>query len=438
MRLRVAVLILLACFAAGAQKRPAKKALPPAKPAEAPKAWPIETITIKGNEVYSREQILAVAGIKPGDIVTRAGIEAARDRLAASGAFDHMEFRFGPAPGSRGYAIDFTVSEAGPFYPVRFEDMNISEADARATLRRADPLFGNQIPPTRARITKCAEALSAAAGAKIVGSLTPDDSGELAVIFRPDGSQPIIARVVFKGNESIHESMLENATNPVAVGRAFRDSRFRAILDGTVRPLYEAHGRAGVEYTKIETAPEEGVDGIVVTVTVKEGGLYSLGKVSVTGAGNSAPLLRAAALKSGDMFNIDEVRAGAARVEKALRHDGYMNVTSDVVKNIDHAAKRVDVTIRVTPGAQYRFGKLRINGLDVTTEPVIRKLWGVKTGDPFNADYPAYFLDRVREEEYFDNLGKTSSKVDLNDADRTVDVTLIFGPAEPPKKPENK
>lgn len=435
MRLRVAVLILLACSAAVAQKGPAKKHTPAAKPTDARKTWPIETITIKGNEVYSREQILTLAGIQPGDQVTRDGIEAARDRLAASGAFDHMEFRFGPAPGSRGYAIEFTVSEAGPFYPVRFEDMNISEADARAALKRADPLFGDRIPPTRARIEKCAEALSAAAGATIVGSLTPDDSGQLAIIFRPEGSQPIIARVVFKGAESIHSSMLENAVSPVAVGRAFRDSRFRAILDATVRPIYEAHGRAGVEFTRIETAPEEGVDGVVVTVTVKEGELYSLGKLTITGAGNPVSLARVAALKSGDMFNIEEVRAAASRIEKALRHDGHMRVATDTVKSVDHAAKRVDVTIRVTPGPQYRFGKLNIDGLDITTEPVVRKLWGVKAGEPFDADYPAYFLDRVREEQYFDDLGKISSKIDLNDASHTADVTLIFGPAEPPKKP---
>ena len=138
------------------------------------------------------------------------------------------------------------------------------------------------------------------------------------------------------------------------------------------------------------------------------------------------------------MFNINEVRSGATRIEKALRRDGYIGVTSDVSKRIDREAKRVDVTIRITPGPQYKFGKLRIEGLDVTTEPAIRKLWGVKPGQAFNADYPAFFLDRIREEEYFDNLGKTDSKLDLNETDRTVDVTLIFGPAAPPKKPEER
>lgn len=438
MRLRVILLFLAVCVAAGAQERPARKAAPAPKPAEAAKAWPIETITIKGNEVYSREQILAVAGIHPGDKVTRADIEAARDRLAASGAFDRMEFRFAPAPGARGYAIDFTVSEAGPFYPVRFEDLGIPPSEAQAALKRADPLFGDRIPPTRARIDRCAEALSAATNRKVVGSLTPDDAGELAVIFRPEGSQPIIARVVFKGSEMLHESMLENAINSVAVWRAFRESRFRMMLDGTVRPLYESRGRAGVTFPKIETSPEEGVEGVVVTVTVEEGELFTLGEVGVEGVENTAPLVKAAALRTGDLFNMDEVRSGAARIEKALRSDGYIGVTSDVSKNIDQDAKRVDVTIRVTPGPQYRFGKLRIEGLDVTTEPAIRKLWGMKPGQTFNADYPTFFLDRIREEEYFDNLGKTDSKLDVDETGRTVDVTLIFGPAVPPKKPGDR
>ncbi|MGE5487282.1 MAG: FtsQ-type POTRA domain-containing protein [bacterium] len=431
MRLRVILLLLAVCVTAGAQQRPARKAAPAPKPAEAPKAWPIETITITGNEVYSREQILAVAGIHPGDKVTRADIEAARDRLAASGAFDRIEFRFGPAPGARGYAIDFTVSEAGPFYPVRFEDLGIPPSEAQEVLKRADPLFGDRIPPTRARIDRCAEALSAATNRKVVGSVTPDDAGELAIIFRPEGSQPIIARVVFKGSQALHESMLQNAINSVAVGRAFRESRFRMMLDGTVRPLYEARGRAGVTFPKIETSPEEGVDGVLVTVTVEEGELFTLGEVSLEGIEDTAPLIKAAALRTGDLFNMDEVRSAAGRIEKALRRDGYMGVTSDVSKRIDLEARRVDVTIRVTPGPQYRFGRLRIEGLDVTTEPAIRKLWGMKPGQTFNADYPTFFLERIREEEYFDNLGKTDSKLDVDETGRTVDVTLIFGAAAP-------
>ena len=59
-------------------------------------------------------------------------------------------------------------------------------------------------------------------------------------------------------------------------------------------------------------------------------------------------------------------------------------------------------------------------------EAAVKKLWALKEGQPFDADYPEYFLSRVREDGVFDNLGRTKSVVQVNEDDRTADVTLIF------------
>jgi outer membrane protein assembly factor BamA len=77
---------------------------------------------------------------------------------------------------------------------------------------------------------------------------------------------------------------------------------------------------------------------------------------------------------------------------------------------------------------------LTIEGLDIHTEPVIRKLWALKEGQPYNNEYPDLFLNRVREQGVFDNLGKTSAKINVNEKSRAVDVTLRFEGAPPPKK----
>ena len=78
------------------------------------------------------------------------------------------------------------------------------------------------------------------------------------------------------------------------------------------------------------------------------------------------------------------------------------------------------------PGDQYRFGSLDIRGLDLISEPEIRKMWGLKPGAPFVAGYPDYFLNAVREEGVFENLGDTKAEQKLNPETHTVDVTLYF------------
>jgi outer membrane protein insertion porin family len=45
----------------------------------------------------------------------------------------------------------------------------------------------------------------------------------------------------------------------------------------------------------------------------------------------------------------------------------------------------------------------------------------------FNPEYPDHFLDRIRQEGLFDNLGKTKADVKADDVTHVVDVTLTFG-----------
>jgi hypothetical protein len=59
----------------------------------------------------------------------------------------------------------------------------------------------------------------------------------------------------------------------------------------------------------------------------------------------------------------------------------------------------------------------------------------MKEGKPFNAEYPESFLNRVREEGLFENLGKTKSEFKINDRDHTADVTLTFAGENPEQKP---
>ena len=64
--------------------------------------------------------------------------------------------------------------------------------------------------------------------------------------------------------------------------------------------------------------------------------------------------------------------------------------------------------------------------LDVISEPAIRKMWGVKEGKPFDADYPDYFLAQIREQGLFDDLGATRSEPKVDEDKHLVDVTLNF------------
>jgi outer membrane translocation and assembly module TamA len=98
-----------------------------------------------------------------------------------------------------------------------------------------------------------------------------------------------------------------------------------------------------------------------------------------------------------------------------------------VERAIHDKDQTVDLTIQIDEGPQFSFGKLAIEGLDLNGEAAIKKLWGLQAGKPFDADYPDYFLNRVREEGIFDNLRKTKAVTKIDEQNHLVDVTLQFG-----------
>jgi outer membrane protein assembly factor BamA len=430
----ILVLLVAVCAGGAAEAQKGGRKTPPA-----PSAWPIEEIRIEGLHDYTRDKVLAALNLKAGQMAAGKDFQAARDRLLATGAFSNAGFRFGPSPGGKGYIVTFELAEVEPKFAVAFEDLDVPADELRAALARSDPFYGPKIPATEPLLSRYSKIVQEVLTAKkstvtVAGRLAPGDSGELWVVFEP-ASRPRVARVHFTGNSVVPSTALENAMNGVAVGMAYRDARFRQVLDSQIRPLYDVRGRVRVSFPGIEVEQEKDVKGLVIAVKVDEGPAYTLGVAQMQGASlTRQELEKIAGFKAGDVFNQAVVDAVVAKLQERQKRDGRLHVQTQVERRINDTAKKVDLIFHVTPGPQYLFGELTIQGLDILTEPAIRKMWALKPGDPFNAEYPQNFLNSVRDD--LENLGETNAVVKADDQKRTVDVTLTFKGAPPkPEKP---
>jgi outer membrane protein insertion porin family len=431
---------VLTVGSATAQRKPAAKPAP-AKPAprhesgakSAQTRWPIERMSVEGNNNFTDDQILAVAGLKVGQLAGKEEFEAARDRLIASGAFESVGYRFEPASGGKGFAASFQVVEVTPGYPVRFQDFSAPESELRAHLKSRDPLFGPKVPGTQPFLERYSKALTEKIGERVAARVVATGPDEFEILFRPARPIPAVAQVIFEGNKVIPTPLLNEKIGGVAFGATYTEERFRQLLENSIRPLYEARGRIRVQFPKISTTPAPGdVKGLVVTVQVDEGESYSLGEVKLAGAPEE--LLKIAKIHTGDVANFDEVNEGVSRIRQSLARSGYLKPQIRVNRSLNDEKKIVDVTLEVDRGPHYRFGKLTIEGLDILSEPAVRRMWALKEGDPYNAEYPQAVLQRIQETRMFDNLGKTGSTVQVNEESHTVDVTLKFAGEPPPEK----
>ena len=270
---------------------------------------------------------------------------------------------------------------------------------------------------------------------KIAGGVQPTtETGEYNIVIRPAKPLPTVAQVTFEGNQVIPQDKLREAIAG-AVGASYTEDSFRQILNSVVRPLYENKGHLKVTFPELRTEKATDVEGLHVFVTVHEGVSYELGKVSIEGPTPIAPdvLVKAGEFKSGDLADMSKVNEGVERVRRAIRREGYMDVRVSADRKMDDEKKTANVVIHVLAGPQFTMGKLNITGLDLNSEPEIRRIWVLKPGKPFNPEYPDLFLRRIKEQGLFDNLAQTKAEYQLNQKDHTADVTLVFSGGAPPR-----
>jgi outer membrane protein insertion porin family len=395
-----------------------------------PDSFPLRAIHIRGNKNLPEAQILSVTGLRVDQRVGKAELDAAKDKLLATGMFETVGFQFEPGPDGQCCVANYDVTEVSALFPIQFENVPEPTADIEAFLKANVPLFEPTLPGTSQVIDFYARQIERYLATKnhagsVKGTLVQTGKNEFKITFRMNTSLPAISNVTFTGNKAIPAVRLQNAINDVAFGQPYTRDGFRLLLESQVKPLYDAIGMIRVKFPDLSTEPDPRVKGVAVHVTVEESGVYKLDKVTVSGADRD--FVYTAKIKTGDIVNFDEVKAGLDRVIAQLKKEGYMHAEGDVDRKIDDTEKTVSVNLAIEKGNRYTFGKLTIEGLDLNGEPAVRKLWGVEAGKPFNPTYPQFFLDRIKEDGMFDNLGETKATTQIDEKTHVVDVTLTFG-----------
>ena len=410
-------------------------ALEPA-PAQPP-AFPLLSITVEGNRLVTPAGISAASGLKIGQPGGTPVFDAARDRLLASGYFETVAYRFKASEKGSGYDIVFDVQEMQPLYPLRIEALPVTLAEVTAWLLTKDPLFAGKVPGSEQVLARTAreieqymesKQLPGKVGGRIILVPAPDATQRYEAQFMPAAGLPNVALVSFEGNKVIRNTDLQNAIAAVAFGQPYTEANFRLLLENQLKPFYEKSGYMRVKFGQLTTEPSAQVKGLDVHVVIDEGLQFKLGTITVRGAmeDQSKHILRVAKVPVMPVVDFDKLRTAAIRVKDDLRHEGYLDADVSVDRDINDETKTVDVFFIPLPGTQYTFGKLEVKGLGLDGVAAVNKAWVVKTGEPFPAEYPEYFLKRVKEDGWFDNLGETRAEPEINADTHTVNVMLNF------------
>ena len=400
--------------------------------------YPLRAVEIVGANNFDRDRIAALTGLELGQPVGKDDFDRALAKLDNAGVFETIQYKY--APQGDGYAVTFTVQEVEQLYPVRVEGFDAPAEELMALLREKVPLFSERVPSTGTMALRIGNTLQqhwseAGNESEIIGRLAPIEGGELAMLFQPESELQTIAFVTFEGSQAIHPLELQRIFNPTAMGEAYSRARLLELLHFNVRPLFEEKGRMDVKFEEASVEPDPGSAGLLVKVKVTDGPDYKYGTVQkpeVFGLPEDT-VDKIFRFDPGDPVDMKRVREAQAELDERYRRNGFLHADTKLETKVDHEAHTVDLAWTVNPGPQYTMRKLIIKGLDILSEPVVRKRWGMQIGDPFDAHYPGYFLDRIRAEQMFDNLENTKWSQEIDETTKTVQVTLVFEGKKPEK-----
>jgi outer membrane protein assembly factor BamA len=125
---------------------------------------------------------------------------------------------------------------------------------------------------------------------------------------------------------------------------------------------------------------EPGLLHVLISVQVNEGKQKRLAKIEIRDVGEhtgspafvSHDLRKLIPLNDGELYNRDKIYAGLDAVDAAYKERGFIDCTIKPMIAVDDDKQTVAVVVEIAEGVRYRWGKIRVVGLDPNIEPILR------------------------------------------------------------------
>ncbi len=145
---------------------------------------------------------------------------------------------------------------------------------------------------------------------------------------------------------------------------------------------------------------------IIVTVTIDEGSVFTVGKVGVGGDLKfpKSDLTSKLTLKPHKVFSGADMEHDVLTLSDFYSDRGYAFVNVDPRTQVDPLGHRVDVTYAITPGNEVLIDRIKISGNTKTSDKVIRREIKVQEQEPYSASKIQISKQRLDSLGYFQSV----------------------------------
>jgi len=256
--------------------------------------------------------------------------------------------------------------------------------------------------------------------ARVDYELVEEDNNQVDVVFQiQEGDKVSVRRVRFVGNDNVAAGDLrgfmqtseEGFFSFLSEGASFSRDIFEEDLV-RLQAIYYDRGYLGVRIgtPRVELTPDR--RHIDITVPIDEGPRFRIGRLAieeVDAEGNSVEplggrrrLREQIAANPGDWFSRTAIAESLQRITRYYRDEGYAAVEMVPQTDLDAAARKVDVVLRIRRGPLVTIERIEIKGNSKTRDEVIRREVVINEGELYSQSKIERSQARIQALGYFE------------------------------------
>jgi outer membrane protein insertion porin family len=395
---------------------------------------------VKGSERYKADEILAATGLQIGGFATNDDFQRAAQTLTQTGVFSEVIYNYSSTPS--GLKLEWQVKDADRFVPVFFDNFVwFSDDELRQELGKRIPLFKGSVPLTGNLLDQIGDALQAMLLERKLPGHTDylrDTEGEgegpvHSITYSATDVQIVIRKVSFPGAGPEDLPRLQKAAQPLE-GSDYSRRTLLAFVERNLRPVYFHQGRLQAAVGSLRTqvvASEENSVAIEVEIPITPGAVFHVEEIQISGnkTMNTKDLAKMIHIAPGQVADLTQLQNDLEAIRAAYGSRGYLKASGRIEPQLNTSASTVRYLVHLSEGDLYRMDQLNIEGLDNTSEALIRNNWTLRKGEPFNSGYLKTFADDCLKLLPPGRRWKVAFSQDLDEENKTADVDLRFSSA---------
>ncbi len=403
-------------------------------------------LKVTGTTSYSDKEILAASGLQMGQNAADGDFKEAVQSLGDSGMFSAASYSYSSSASGVRVEIQLADVDRSKLVPAQFENFVwFSDDELRTGLLRGVPLFKGSLPLSGNLADHVTEALQAMLAEKRlpgrVDFLRNADrqTGTLTSInYRVEEVSIRIRGIEFPGASPEQTALLGTACRRV-IGAEYSRTAMAAVAKFDLLPVYLQRGylkadfgssNARVVNQSSTDASAQGAGDIQVDAILPVTPGKSLFDIRRGLAGEfrvkTTELAALVHLPLGEPADSVRLLRDIDNLGKIYRRHGYMMAQIKADSQLNDENGTVHYELNIVEGDLYTMGELDLNGLNTNTTARLRAAWTLREGQPYNADYPAKFVEDTRALLPRGVQWGVSIHETADARDKTVDVDIRF------------